>query len=473
MMFNMRWEVLAVAAFAGAMAGAIVGAASCSANNPQQGKAHQDDAAEAEAALRIEWREPFEVARGNAERGPWRMNRSEWDFVDDATVAINAQGFAAVAWADHTKQDILIQLYDPRGRTVHDEPVNVTRSGSIFSWLPRVALTDADDPAEISVYVLWQEIIFSGGSHGGEILFARSDNGGATFSQPINLSNTTAGAGKGRLTSQSWHNGSYDFVRLNSGRIVVAWTEYEGNLWVSHSTDDGRRFSEPWHVAGGDPELPARGPALAAGPDGVIHLAWTVGEYVGADIHYARSADGGESFTEPSFVAETSAHADAPKLAVDSRGTVHAVYAESEDDGGMMGRYRLRYARMANNEERFGAVRDLVTPRQAGVQSVHFPMLRIDGNDRLIVTFERYPNWRGRPVGLGVMLSGDGGETFTTPSVVPGSDDRELGFNGSQQGLLASKLAVNRAGEIAVGNSSYRNGRASHVTVYRGRVVHE
>jgi hypothetical protein len=34
------------------------------------------------------------------------------------------------------------------------------------------------------VYVLWQEIVFSGGSHGGEIFFARSRDGGQTWSAP-------------------------------------------------------------------------------------------------------------------------------------------------------------------------------------------------------------------------------------------------------------------------------------------------
>ncbi len=145
----------------------------------------------------VTWDEKIEVASGGGYRGPWRMNESEYDYVDDPTVAINEQGFVGVAWADQSRQDIFFQTYEPDGKKRFEEPVNVSASPRIFSWLPRIVI-GAGDASE--VYVLWQEIIFSGGTHGGEIFFARSIDGGKTFSDPINLSNTIAGDGKGRLT---------------------------------------------------------------------------------------------------------------------------------------------------------------------------------------------------------------------------------------------------------------------------------
>jgi hypothetical protein len=106
------------------------------------------------------------------------------------------------------------------------------------------------------VYVLWQEIVFSGGTHGGEIFFARSTNGGKTFSDAINLSNTIAGDGKGRITSRYWHNGSLDLAMGPQGDLYAAWTEYEGNLWFSRSTDQGDSFSDPLRIAGGPDAKP-------------------------------------------------------------------------------------------------------------------------------------------------------------------------------------------------------------------------
>jgi len=447
----------------------VAAAASCSANHPN-GHGHEGSDRE-HADSGIVWTSPIDVVTGGAERGPWRMNRSQWNFVDDATVAINAQGFIAVAWADHTKQDILFQMYGPGGGALLSESVNITNSGTIFSWLPRLIITDADEAADVRVFVLWQEIIFSGGSHGGEILFARSDDGGRTFTDAINLSNTTAGAGKGRLSDTSWHNGSYDFVRTRDGRIIAAWTEYEGNLRTSFSANDGQTFSRPLHIAGREGDLPARGPALAAGRDGRVHLAWTVGEDRSANIRYAQSPDGGASFSDPQIVAPGEGHADAPKLAVDSAGTVHLVYGESST--GPNGRYHLRYAKMLKGEQSFEAPREIVSPGAAGADSVHFPMLRIDGHDRLYLAWERFPNRRGRPQGIGFTYSTDLGDTFAAPQLVPTSDDSALGFSGSQQGLLASKLAVNEAGAFAVSNSTYHDGRESRVRVYRGKLLQE
>jgi hypothetical protein len=142
----------------------------------------------------VAWREPIEVASGAAFRGPWRMNDSVFDFVDDPTVAIDDRGQVGVVWADHSRKDLFFQRYGPDGKAQLHAPVNVSRSPRIFSWLPRLVLP-ADEP--MAVYVLWQEIVFSGGSHGGDIFFARSADGGRSFNGPVNLSNSPAGDGKG------------------------------------------------------------------------------------------------------------------------------------------------------------------------------------------------------------------------------------------------------------------------------------
>ena len=67
------------------------------------------------------------------------------------------------------------------------------------------------------------------------------------------------------------------------------------------------------------------------------------------------------------------------------------------------------------------------------------------------------------PQGLGFTHSSDIGRTFATPSVVPGSVNMALGVNGSQQRLLMKKFAVNRAGEIAIVNSTFKWNEASPI----------
>jgi hypothetical protein len=411
----------------------------------------------------------IEVAVGDAVVGPWLMNESDWRYVDDPTVAIHRDGMVGVAWADQARKDILFQLYSRRGEALLRQPVNVSRSPGTFSWLPRLAIgSTARAGASRRVYLLWQEIVFSGGSHGGEIFFSRSTDGGRSFASPVNLSNTPAGDGKGRLTRDFWHNGSLDLALSPDGSLYAAWTEYEGALWFSRSTDGGESFTAPLIIADGRQGDPARGPSLAAGAAGRVYLVWTVGDDPEADLRFTTSADGGRSFDRTRILFASGGHADAPKIAVGGDGTIHVAYAESP--AGPLGRYHIQYARSADGGRSFEAPREISGPAQ-GFESASFPALSLDGRGNLYVVWELFPDWRGRSRGLGFAFSGDGGRTFSSPSIVPGTGDRRLGFNGSLQGLLMRKLAVNEGGAVAVVNSSFRPGEGSRIRLVMGRTA--
>jgi hypothetical protein len=394
----------------------------------------------------ITWQPAVEIAAGRAERGPWRQNDSRYDYVDDPSVAIGDDGSVAVVWVDQGRKDVFFR------RVGAGQAVNVSRSPDTFSWLPRIAMTDSRH-----VFVLWQEIIFSGGSHGGDILFARSEDGGASFSAPLNLSNSLAGDGKGRINKDVWHNGSLDLAAAPNGRLYAAWTEYEGLLWVARSNEGGKSFSPLVRIADAKP---ARGPSLAVAPEGAVYLAWTVGEDERADIRIAKSTDGGASFSAPRLVGRSKArsdapkaYSDAPKLAVDAQGMVHLAYAESS---------RILYTRSTDGARSFSS------PRAISKPNAGFPSLAIDANGGVYVVWEVSQDPRRRPRGLGFALSGDGGRSFSEPAVIPGSADPRGGWNGSFQGLLMRKLSVNRGGEIAIVNSALKDGERSRVWLIRG-----
>ncbi len=58
----------------------------------------------------VTWGEKIEVAAGGGFRGPWRMNESEYDYVDDPTVDIIDHGFVGLGWVDQLRQDIFFQF---------------------------------------------------------------------------------------------------------------------------------------------------------------------------------------------------------------------------------------------------------------------------------------------------------------------------------------------------------------------------
>ncbi|QOC22644.1 exo-alpha-sialidase [Wenzhouxiangella sp. AB-CW3] len=401
----------------------------------------------------LRWSEPVKVASGEAYQGPWRMNESEFLYVDDPAVAL-ADGKIFFAWVDNADQDIHFQIFDRDGEPELDEPVNVSVSGDIFSWLPRVAV-DGE-----RVYIAWEEVLFTGGSHGGEILLARSNDGGRSFSEPINLSNTTAGAGKGRLTRERWDNGSLDLLARN-GRVVVAWTEYEGALRVATSADGGDSFGEPLHVAGDD-ELPARAPSLAGTPDDRIWLAWTVGEDNSADIHLAYTIDTEEGFSEPRRIHASDAHADSPVVRVDSEGTVHLAWTEST--GGPLRGSRIVYARDIDGSGDFGE-----TVRLSGDTMAVYPQMAVAGQ-RVLVSWERSATDRRQLFGIGYSASVDGGRSFSEPTVIAATQREEYGVNGGNQGLLMRKLDLSDDGRAVLGHATFNRNEASHIWLLRGRV---
>ena len=413
----------------------------------------------------LEWQAPLDLATGRGERGRWQQNDSRYDFVDDPSVALSERGEAVVAWVDQAKKDVFLQRFSAEGRGLLSEPADVSRSPATFSWLPRVAMVPG---APDKLLVAWQEIIFSGGSHGGDILFARSDDGGRSFSAPLNLSASVAGDGKGRISRDVWHNGSFDLVAGPGGQVHVAWTEYEGRLWSSRSVDGGKTFSIPLRIAGGA-ATPARAPSLALGVDGALYLAWTVGENSGADIQLAKSVDGGRTFSHPRTVAPSRTHSDAPKLVVDGAGVLHLVYAESS--GGPAAGYHIRYASSSDGGRSFTPSRSISAALPANARSAAYPHLAVDGRQRLYVLAELYEHPRQPPRGLALMVSPDGGKNFASSVPVPGSADPAGGFNGSSQGLLMRKLAVNRSGAVAIVNSSLKPAAHSRVWLVRGRTA--
>lgn len=406
------------------------------------------------------WQDSLDIARGGGERGPWRQNDSRYDFVDDPSVAIDDRGNVVMAWVDQAAKDVFFVRVAAGARRPEAEPINVSRNPTTFSWLPRLAL---DPRSPRRVYLLWQEILFSGGSHGGDILFARSDDGGRSFAPALNLSRSSGGDGKGRIHRAVWHNGSLDLVCGPDGALYAAWTEYDGPLWFSRSSDGGKSFSPPLRVAGGGQALPARAPALAAAPDGAVYLAWSVGETAAGDIQLAKSGNRGASFGPPQTVAASPHYSDTPKLAVDADGMLHLAYAESA--AGPFASYRIHYLRSRDGARSFEAPREL--PGTAGAA---FPALSVPGGGQVHLVWESQAAAGLAPRGLGLAISGDGGQRFASPGQVPQSADAAGGVNGSSQGLLMKKLASNRAGALAVVNSSLRPGDHSRVWLMRGQV---
>ncbi len=423
--------------------------------------------ADTDTQAQVVWEAPIEVARGEAYRGPWRMNASDFRYVDDASVAISERGEVVVVWADQVEQAIFLQRYDREGHAVFDEPTRIGGEVDTFSWLPRVVIDEASEEGKaFTVHLLWQEILFTGGDHGGEILYARSQDGGETFEAHQNLSNVRDGAGKGRITAHRWDNGSLDLLGTSEGHVVAAWTEYQGPLRVVYSRDGGDSFSEPVTVNAGA-EVPARAPTLAQAPSGRVLLAWSEGDSPYADIRMAWSDDLDQGFSAPETALEHPGHADAPSWVVDDNGTVHlafgAIPANDVEDYRQPYHRRLHISQANAEDLDFGPARKLDTDDWPG----GFPTLAHD-HQRLYLVWQRYPHPTDRPFGLAFTHAPLDFTAFSSIEAVPGAT--ETPYSGGLQGQLKRRMAVNASGEIAIAQSRFVPGSHSDILLIRGQV---
>jgi hypothetical protein len=410
------------------------------------------------AASAVHWGQQLDVAEGRAHAGPWHMNESDFDYVDDATVALADTGALGVAWADNSRKDVFFQMYGADGASKLKAPTNVSQSPQIFSWLPRLVISGD------RVFALWQEIVFSGGSHGGDIFFSRSADAGASFGDPLNLSRSIGGDGKGRLTKQHWDNGSLDLIRDTAGTLLVAWTEYDGALWFSRSSDDGQSFTAPLRVGGSD-QVPARGPSLARAQGQELYIVWASGENGAGALLLAMSRDAGQTFEAPRSVVQSTGQVDAPKLAVDDRGVLHLVYGERLNDDTPA---RVRYTRSSSAGRSIEAPRTISAP--AGESGSSFPSLSLAAAGQVVVAWLHQASVSAPPRGVELTLSRDGGARFSKPELIPLAIDPALDVSGSRQGKLMRFLAANAAGALAVSSSSFREGQRSRIRVLRGQV---
>jgi hypothetical protein len=224
----------------------------------------------------------------------------------------------------------------------------------------------------------------------------------------------------------------HPIVAIGPGAEVhLVWADTGSGIWdiyYARSVDGGVTFSEPIQV-NAEATGAARGhPTLAVGSDGSVHVAWEEMRDGDWDIYYAR-LEGGEAFSPPTPVSDDATGTDQarPTIAVERDGTVHLAWQDSR-----AGDWDITYARSTDGGDTFSA--NLRVNTETRGQQVD-PAIGVDGPERVHVAWadDRSAAWavyhtrsegegflRGRVVGSGLMadLSNE------LPSLTVGPDDR-------------------------------------------------
>ena len=180
-------------------------------------------------------------------------------------------------WEDNGEKnfDIFLSMSGDYGKTF-GPPVNV--SGNVGnSGAPEIMVNGNN------IYAVWMDD--SSGNF--DILFSKSTDGGNTFGVPVNISGTRQDSGYPQFT-------------VDGNNVYVSWTETmtdkNYDVYFAKSTDGGKSFSQPLNIsntpgASGWPQIAVNGRD--------IYVSWvdnTPGKF---DIYIAKSADGGDSFESP------------------------------------------------------------------------------------------------------------------------------------------------------------------------------
>lgn len=162
-------------------------------------------------------------------------------------------------------------------------PKNITSHGG-GAFTPRLAV-DSNE----TIHVVWGDTL-----SGKRVAFTRSTDLGFTFTEAVDISRSAGNAFEPEIA-----------VDRNDALNVVWEDDGEGSIAImfSRSSDAGQSFSTPLKIS--------QGPGMAAEPhiavDGSerIHVAW-VQEVDGTlQAFYARSTDGGASFSAPLNLSNT------------------------------------------------------------------------------------------------------------------------------------------------------------------------
>jgi hypothetical protein len=193
--------------------------------------------------------------------------------------------------------------------------VNISLSGE-KATNPAIAL---DSAGNINVvFEEWAEVDPSP-EYFEDIYFLRSQDDGVSWSQKVNISNTS--------TSSIFPAVEVD----NSGNVYVVWMEGEWGteeIYFNRSQDNGVSWSQNVNIS--NRQTRSLYPDIAADNSGNIYVVWEDSGNTGADLYFKHSSDMGVSWSQASNITNTIlGDSYSPAMVVDSAGNINIVWTFS------------------------------------------------------------------------------------------------------------------------------------------------
>ena len=170
--------------------------------------------------------------------------------------------------------------------------------------------SDVHDAPDSTVYIFWMDLTLGND----DIYFKKSTDGGASFGETINLSNS--------FNTQS----TLPSLTLLNENVYTAWTEgpfNDGEVYYRRSTDGGASFDETVNLSNDTrdsvrPELRVFAPNL--------FIVWQNQAVKGDDIYFKGSSDGGASFGDTINISSNKGNSMEPEFSVTNASNIFIVW---------------------------------------------------------------------------------------------------------------------------------------------------
>ncbi|MBX3008445.1 MAG: T9SS type A sorting domain-containing protein [Melioribacteraceae bacterium] len=279
------------------------------------------------------------------------------------------------------------------------------------------------------VYVAWSGIA-AGGEMPDGIFFAKSIDGGATFSSPVTVS----------------PHGLFATIKVHNSHVYVSYYAMKENstleVYFARSTNGGTSFENPYPI-NTVPVIKTKFDSphsMYLDDAGVIYCIWNDGRRGGdgTDIYWAKSVDNGLSFSPNIMVNDINGSRDklrtAPSIAV-AGSNVYVIWREETDDTGA--NRRILFSKSTNGGTTFGAEKEIA------VGGWGSPKLVMNKKGDIYLG---YPQFTEQKNGIFCAKSIDQGNTFPESVFINdvNSDSKNLSIAIDQNDVLYAVWSDNR-----------------------------
>jgi hypothetical protein len=284
------------------------------------------------------------------------------------------------------------------------------------TWLsPNVRINDVptnlyDYPASLTIdgsevlytaWTIWNRN-YRADTH---ILFARSSDRGNTWTPDIQVDDSTKSS-----------KGPPAVCVGASDRIYVVWDDWrpydDSDIYFSRSTDGGETWTNPDIRVNDDPSSYQSSPSMVADPWGSLYVAYDNhpdGEY--AHIYLVKSTDGGDTWSRPHVQVDDgrSGNHYVPELAVGQDDTIYASWSWWGGD-------HILFAKSTDGGETWSRPSIRVDYSPSSYFWNDRSSIAADEASNIYVTWEAW-NYGDSYPDVFFGMSTDGGQTWTNPSV--------------------------------------------------------